>query len=269
VSVTLGCASVPPNPSDPWESFNRPVFNFNDDIDGNLLAPVAKGWAFITPKAFRVSLDRFFHNWMFVVRFLSNLGQAEALHAGVELGRFVTNTSIGFLGFFDPATHFGIARYDEDFGQMFGRWGVPSGPYWVLPFVGPSNPRDAFGFLFDAALSLPPYATVPRLINSRAIASGQINMARQAALDFYVFVRDAHIQARYAAVHDLGLDATGIAEATSDDFYELSDEDYELPDEDYDIPEDAYEPVEDTDPWRDDYHAKETPSDVVDTEEPR
>jgi phospholipid-binding lipoprotein MlaA len=161
---------------------------------------------------------RFFFNWRFPSRFVSSVGQGDATKAVTEVGRFVVNTTIGIVGLFDPATSIGLARYDEDVGQMFGRWGIPPGPYWVIPLIGPSDPRDAVGLVCDTLLN--PFAWVPvvwipyatgalNVVNARAQADKQIENAKRTALDYYVFVRDAYTQHRANAVRDSGPAGSG------------------------------------------------------------
>jgi len=209
------CAGTPPNPEDPWQGFNRPVFRFNEGADKYALRPVAKGWTAITFDGLRDSVAKFFYNAQFPSRFVSNVGQADGQQAMIEVVRFVLNSTVGVAGFFDPATRWGLARRDEDVGQMFGRWGVPSGPFLMLPLLGPSNPRDATGLLFDTALSpftwvsilvVPLYGApgVLNVVNARARADEQIESARRSALDYYVFVRDAFMQYRKAQINNSG-----------------------------------------------------------------
>lgn len=227
VGVLAGCATTATN-LDPWESVNRPVFRFNDGFDRWVLEPLATGWSFLTPKAFRVALDRFFKNWAFPVRFVSDLGTGRLVRASIETERFVMNTTLGLVGFFDPATsRWEIETDDTDIGVMFGRWGIPAGPYWVIPIFGPSSPRDGLGFVVSAALALPPYSGVPRLINGRAIAASQLDLAKQAALDYYVFVRQAYVERRLALVRGVAFEEEGLAEG--DDFYEIEEGLYDLP----------------------------------------
>jgi phospholipid-binding lipoprotein MlaA len=160
--------------------------------------------------------------------------------------RFVVNTTVGVAGFFDPATHWGLARRDEDMGQMLGRWGVPPGPFLMLPLLGPSNPRDATGMVFDSALS--PFTWVSLLVvplwgapgvvdavNARARADERIESARRSALDYYVFVRDAFMQYREAAIRNRGAASDyGSGEiyggGAGDDLYEVDDDGEEKPD---------------------------------------
>jgi phospholipid-binding lipoprotein MlaA len=238
--LAVACASPPPSAggvADPWQAWNRPVFKFNTKVDDYVLAPVAHGWIFITPQLVRDSVGRFFFNASFPSRFVSSVGQGEALKALTEVGRFLVNTTIGIGGLLDPATKIGLARYDEDIGQMFGRWGIPPGPYWVIPLLGPSDPRDAVGRLGDAVLNpffwLPPfwlpYATgALNVVNSRALADKQIQNARRTALDYYVFVRDAFLQNRASAVRDANTPAQ--AGTGAYDLYSAPG-DYDLPEE--------------------------------------
>lgn len=233
------CAGTPPNPADPWQGFNRPVFRFNEGADRWVLRPVAKGWTAITFDGLRDSVAKFFYNAQFPSRFVSNVGQADGQQAMIEVVRFVLNSTVGVAGFFDPATRWGLARRDEDVGQMFGRWGVPSGPFLMLPLLGPSNPRDATGMAFDAALSpftwvsflvVPLYGApgVLAAVNARARADEQIESARRSALDYYVFVRDAFTQYREAQINNRG-DASDYGSGEiygagpGDELYEVDD----------------------------------------------
>jgi phospholipid-binding lipoprotein MlaA len=239
-AVATGCASkYAGNPADPWAPFNRPVFQFNDSLDRHVLRPVAVGWTHITFEAMRDSIAKFFYNAAFPSRLVSNLGQGDLLQAANEVGRFAINTTVGLAGFFDPATRIGLSRRDEDAGQMFAIWGIPSGPYWVIPFLGPSTPRDAAGMAVDAlldpiawiefAFSIPTFGgpTVLNVVNARARADKRIEQAREAALDFYVFVRDAYEQRRaaeianHASLSDYGSGAIYENTGPSDQLYEV------------------------------------------------
>jgi len=212
-----GCVTYPRNwdvedkGPDPYEGSNRGVFGFNEGVDDYVLAPLATGWEFVTFEGLRKSVQKFFINLGFPRRFVANLGQGQVKEAGSEVGRFALNTTVGLLGFFDPATHLGMRRYDEDFGQMFGRWGIGTGPYWVLPLFGPSNPRDTVGLAFDALFDVRTIAAVTPVItlawtsvvdtvNRRAIYDEDIDRAREASLDFYAFTRDAYIERRKALI---------------------------------------------------------------------
>ncbi len=239
LALFAGCLGASAERPDPYESVNRGIFEFNDQLDAYALEPAAKGWSFITPEALRIALGKFFQNLKFPVRFLTNLGQGQVKRSGSELARFITNTTVGLLGFFDPATRFGLGKYPGDFGLMFGRWGIPSGPYWVIPLVGPSNPRDGVGYVFDSVLNPLSLAgpvvagagAVTSTVNGRALAEAQVDLAREAALDLYVFVRDAFIQRRLAQIRNQDLFETDTSESDEDDLYDIPDDLYELEDE--------------------------------------
>ena len=229
------CAGTPPNPADPWQGMNRPVFQFNDGVDRYVLRPVSRGWNFITWKGLRDSVAKFYYNTAFPSRFVSNVGQAEGQQAIIEVTRFVINSTVGLAGFFDPATKWGLPRRDEDVGQMFGRWGIPPGPYLMVPFFGPSDPRDLVGTAFDTALSpltwLVPGSSVPNIVNSRARADEKIEAARNSSLDYYVFVRDSFEQYRAAAVAN----ETGLSDYDTGAYYESGRGNlYELPEDEGD-----------------------------------
>lgn len=220
------CAGTPPNPADPWQGSNRPVFRFNDGLDQHVLRPIARGWTFITWDGLRDSVAKFYYNVAFPSRFVANVGQAQVGQAGVEIARFVINTTVGIAGFFDPATKLGLPRRDEDIGQMFGRWGIPPGPYMQVPFLGPSDPRDFVGYLFDTALSpltwVVPGSSLPNFVNTRARSDERIQAARDSSLDYYVFVRDAYTQYRATLI---GNDAEASDYNTSDGFFYSVDAD--------------------------------------------
>lgn len=147
-----GCASVPAtsrHPADPWESYNRSVFEFNERVDRYVLKPVAEGYVAVTPEVIRDGISRFFANLADVRNALNNLLQGRPLEAGSDLLRVVVNTTLGVAGFVDVASEMGLVKHDEDFGQTLGVWGVASGPYFVLPFLGPSTIRDTAGFVAD------------------------------------------------------------------------------------------------------------------------
>jgi phospholipid-binding lipoprotein MlaA len=226
VASVLGCAT-PRNP-DPFEAQNRGVFGFNETADRWAIGPVSSGWSFVTPEAGRRSLDKFFTNLRFPIRFVASLIQAEVRGAGTELTRFVVNTTVGFAGFFDPAGHWGIEPRDEDFGLAFGRWGIESGAYLQLPLLGPSSSRDGVGRVFDFALDpvlwvgilLVPGLGALDVVNRRALAAEDIDDFRAASLDFYLSVRDAYLQNRAARVRR---EAPAPPEV-EDDLYEFDDD---------------------------------------------
>ncbi len=235
--VMGACFSPPPGPDgrvppDPLEGSNRAVFAFNDSLDRWFFEPLADGWAFVTPKVLRTSLGKFFKNLGYPGRLVTNLLQAEFRQAGSETLRFATNTTVGVAGFFDPASRFGLGQYDEDFGQVFGRWGFGSGPFWMIPVAGPSNPREAWGLLFDTAFDPLTYlflVDVPGVgfvsgVNERSLADPQVELARDAAVDLYVSVRDAYIQRREALIRDGRVMEDTAPDQPADDLYEIPED---------------------------------------------
>ena len=143
LSFLGGCATT--NPRDPLEPMNRAIYSFNDGMDNVIFKPVARGYRAVLPQFARTGVSNFFSNINDVLVALNNLLQGKVIDALSDAGRVVVNTTIGIAGFFDVATHFGLEKHNEDFGQTLGRWGIGDGPYLVLPFAGPSNLRDAVG----------------------------------------------------------------------------------------------------------------------------
>jgi phospholipid-binding lipoprotein MlaA len=206
----IGCASIPAgserSPDDPWEPFNRSVFSFNESLDDYLLKPITKGYRFILPKPAQQGVDNFFGNYRDIYTSANNLLQGNLSMAFSDLMRVVVNTIFGLGGLFDVATPGGLEKHKADFGQTFGVWGIPSGPYVVLPFFGPSNVRDTFGTAVDLETDylfrlLPDVAlrnslTALRIVNARNNYYEAGDLLEGAALDKYTFTRDAYIQRR-------------------------------------------------------------------------
>lgn len=199
-----------PDP-DPWEPMNRKIFWFNDKADVWVLEPVARAWDTVAPDPVQRSVSNFFHNVRFPIVLANDLLQGKVRDAGNDVGRFAVNTTIGVGGLFDPATGFGLERKIEDFGQTLATWGSPSGPYLVLPLLGPSNVRDMAGLLVDIPLSVTPFfvneyillgAQVGDTVNERSLFLDEVEEAKEAALDYYVFVRNAYGQRRQALIQD-------------------------------------------------------------------
>jgi len=225
LTAGVSCAPIPGprHPSDPWERMNRGTFGFNEGADRWVIAPVAKGMDFILPDPVERSIRKFFDNSMIPIHFTNALLQFKLVSAFEDLTRFVVNTTIGVAGFFDPATHFGLEAHREDFGQTLGYWGVPPGPYLVLPIMGPSNPRDTVGLIADQAALVYPWFVpfyvssaigVGEKLNRRSLALDSIAAERKAALDYYVAVRNAYLSYRENQIRDREED-----EADDDDLY--------------------------------------------------
>jgi phospholipid-binding lipoprotein MlaA len=219
LALTLLAASLsacagrqPPQPDyDPWEPFNRKIFSFNDKLDVYALEPVARGWDYVMPDRVERALSHFFNNLRFPIVFANDLLQGKPHAAAETWARFEINT-LGGLGFFDWAADLGLPPQDEDFGQTLGVWGIAPGPYLVLPFLGPSNPRDTVGLGADAAFTVYLYfipipwisvaATGINIINDRALFLDVVERAKEASLDYYVFVRNAYVQRRWKLIND-------------------------------------------------------------------
>lgn len=152
-----GCASMPPTSeqianNDPYEATNRDALVFNGKIDRYVVIPSVAVYFVLVPERGRRGVHNFLGNLSLPTIFVNDVLQGEAKRAGQSAARFVINTGFGFGGFFDPAAKMGIPGHGEDFGQTLGVWGAGEGPYLVLPFFGPSNPRDASGLAIDAVI---------------------------------------------------------------------------------------------------------------------
>lgn len=219
LSVTclfVGCASIPagvePSPRDPWEPFNRSVFEFNEGLDTYLLKPVVAAYRFILPEIVREGIYNFFSNYSDIYTALQNLLQGKPDYAFNDLMRVAVNTLFGFGGLLDVATPGGLEKHKEDWGQTFGVWGVPSGPYVVLPFFGPSTVRDTFGtaadletdylFKYVPDVGLRNSITGLRVINARNTFYEAGDLLDGAALDKYSFIRDAYLQRREYQINE-------------------------------------------------------------------
>ena len=160
---------------DPWEGFNRSMYRFNFYFDKYLFLPVVYGYEFITPTFVQKRVSGFYNNLGEVRNFTNSLFQLKGTESVTTLGRFVTNSTLGLGGLFDPATRFGLTRHDEDFGKTLAYWGAGSGPYLVLPIFGPSSLRDAGGLAVDSGINYGIYTVIDPFRNtgnSFAIFSG-------------------------------------------------------------------------------------------------
>ena len=150
-----GCASQQTVPQeDRWEGMNRVIYGFNDGVDRVLLKPIATGYRFITPDPVERGVRNVFGNLAYPTVIVNNLLQGKPGAAISDTGRFIVNSTVGVAGIFDVASNIGLEEHDEDFGQTLAVWGVGSGPYVVLPFLGPSTLRDAFGIPADRATNV-------------------------------------------------------------------------------------------------------------------
>jgi phospholipid-binding lipoprotein MlaA len=205
------CATPPQNPQDPFEKFNRAVFTFNDAIDRAALKPAATAYKEVLPGFVQTGVNNFFGNMSDAWSGVNNLAQAKGQDGVNDLTRFAVNSTFGILGVIDIATPAGLRKHNEDLGQTLGYWGVPRGPYLMLPVLGPSTVRDAAALPAD--LWGDPWShKMPvgwrnvgigvRAIDQRASILDASNLLEDAALDRYEFIRDGYLQRRDSRVYD-------------------------------------------------------------------
>jgi len=209
-----GCASVDPefaDPHDPYEDFNRAVFRFNTSLDEAVLRPVGQGYNAVVPEPVNRGVSNFFNNLGDAGSAVNNLLQFKVERSASDVGRVFVNTLFGLGGLVDVATEMNLPRHAEDFGQTLGTWGVASGPYLVLPLLGPSSGRDAVGTVVDWFTDPVAYVESDtslwglnslNLIDTRADLEAASRVLDQGAVDPYAFVRDAYLQKRENAVYD-------------------------------------------------------------------
>lgn len=210
--LAAGCATGPTaNPKDPIEPFNREVFKVNDAVDRTVLRPVAQVYADYVPSPIRTAIDNAFSNVSDVYSAVNNLLQGKPTRAAEDTMRVAINSVLGIGGLIDIATPAGLPKYKEDFGQTLGVWGVPAGPYLVLPLFGPSTVRDTAGMLVDRQIDPSAYIDPVwlrnslfgvRVVNTRASLLGATGLIEMAALDKYAFLRDAYLQRREYQIYD-------------------------------------------------------------------
>ncbi|MCK5728420.1 MAG: VacJ family lipoprotein [Methylococcales bacterium] len=204
-----GCAntngSIVSN-DDPYEEVNRSVFGFNASVDNYVGKPVSAAYDYITPDLVQTGIGNFFSNLKDINVVLNDVMQGKLLQAGQDTGRFLLNTSVGLAGIFDVATMVGLEKHNEDFAQTLGVWGVPKGPYLVLPLIGPATTRGIPGMVFDAAANPATYVPFPirslELLNMRTQKAGTFKIIKEGALDPYLFTRESFLQSRKYLVTD-------------------------------------------------------------------
>jgi len=193
--------------NDPYEHLNRQFFDFNDRLYFDVLKPAAQVYSACLPADVREALRNGFHNMVSPGRFVNFALQAKGDKAANEVTRFVINSTMGMAGLIDLAqARFALQNHESDFGQTLALWGVGSGPFMIIPVLGPSNPRDLFGFAVDSAMD--PLIWIPadwwvtfcpetaRYVNRVSLQIGQYEELKKASLDPYIAMRDAYIQYR-------------------------------------------------------------------------
>lgn len=211
--LLAGCATLPPGERDPRDRFervNRSVYRFNDTMDRAIAKPVARAYIKVTPQPVRTGVSNFFANLTYPATMANDLLQAKPVQFLRDTSRFVVNSTIGIGGLFDPASKMNLAANKEDFGQTLGRWGVPAGPYLMLPVLGPSSVRDTVGDVADQFADPRHYVKDPwvryglwavDLVDRRASLLGADDIMQQ-SYDPYVLLRNAYLERREYLIKD-------------------------------------------------------------------
>ena len=204
--------------SDMFENWNHRIQRFNDDVDEAILKPIAKEYLSVTSKEVETGVTNFFNNIDDIGVSVNDLLQFKLVQSGMDVSRFIVNTTAGVLGVMDVAQLIDLPKHNEDFGQTLGVWGIPAGDYLILPFFGPSTTRDTFGRLGDALLNPFNYTflfgggiavsaataslNAVDITNTRAMLMGTEKMVNEAATDRYSFIKNAYLQRREYLIHD-------------------------------------------------------------------
>jgi len=209
-TVLAGCAAAPSR-DDPFEPMNRASYAVHEVVDGYVVKPVAQAYVDYTPKLVQTGIRNFFGNIDDFFSFINGMLQNKPEKAGNDLGRVITNTGFGLLGLIDIASEAGIPKGNEDFGQTFGYWGIPQGPYLFIPVFGPTTVRDGSGWIIRAYTT--PVGYIPDVsarnilwglgfLDLRASALQAESLVDQASLDRYTFIRRSYLQRRQYLVYD-------------------------------------------------------------------
>ena len=216
VLVLQGCASTPaPNSNaqvnDPIEGFNRTMFGFNEKVDENVLKPVAIGYKNVVPSPARTGVTNFYNNFEDAWSAVNSLFQLKFEHAASNTMRVLVNSTLGLGGLLDWGSAMRLQRYNEDFGQTLGHWGMGEGAYVVWPLLGPSTARDSVGLPLDLAVgpglviestAVSIGATALNVVNTRANLLDTTALLDDIVLDKYIFVRDGFLQRRRSQIYD-------------------------------------------------------------------
>lgn len=211
--VLAGCATMPPTPemvanNDPYEPTNREMLLLNGKIDRYFVIPTVAVYFVLVPDPGRRAVHRFLENLTLPTTFVNDVLQGQVKRGSQTAARFVINTTIGFGGFLDPASRMKIPDHGEDFGVTLGAWGVDEGPYIVLPFLGPSNPRDAFGLAADVGLDPTNYIHIHdhllweggryyfTVLDLRGQTFQTVQTIQRSSIDYYTALRGFYRQLR-------------------------------------------------------------------------
>ena len=209
--LLMGGCATPANHFDPLESVNRPIYKFNTTADAYVMRPIAKGYDTVTPVFIKKGVHNFFNNLDDIFVFSNDFLQGKFKQGSSDVGRLAVNSTIGLVGLFDVASDMGMPKHDEDFGQTLGYWGLGSGPYLVVPFLGPSSLRDSSNIVLEDFV-LNPIDLIHKIPVRNAVTALHFIDARAQLLtvdsvaddsfDPYSFMRDAWLQSRYNRVYD-------------------------------------------------------------------
>lgn len=232
VFLLTGCAgknvveidNIEVSKADPYEDVNRSIFDFNKSMDEYITEPISDAYLWVTPQFVRTGVANFFNNLKDINVVLNDMMQGKIEQGAEDGGRFLVNTTVGLAGLLDVATEMGLEKHEEDFAQTLAVWGVPVGPYLVLPVLGPTTARGIPGAIFDTAANPASYVGIPvqlvQMLNARASAQGGLNFIDEAALDPYVFTRESFLQYREHMVSDGKSEINDDVLALEDDFYD-------------------------------------------------
>jgi phospholipid-binding lipoprotein MlaA len=209
-ALLAGCAAAPSR-DDPFEPMNRASYAVHEVVDGYVVKPVAQAYVDYAPKPVQTGIRNFFGNIDDFFSFINGMLQNKPEKAGNDLGRVITNTAFGLLGLIDIASEAGIPKGNEDFGQTFGYWGIPQGPYLFIPLFGPTTVRDGTGWIIRAYTT--PVGYIPDVptrnilwgigyLDLRASVLQAESLVEQASLDKYTFIRRSYLQRRQYLVYD-------------------------------------------------------------------
>lgn len=205
LALHCGCAHTP---GDPAEPFNRKVHRVNDAGDRYLVRPLARGYVKVTPRAVTRAISNFFDNAGYSIVIVNQFLQGKPKAGSSDIGRLLLNSTVGIGGLIDVARHVGLEKHEEDFGQTFGGWGIGTGPYLVLPLLGPTTVRDGLGSVLDELGHPVRHVSPPtrrysltgiRLLDARARVLDAESLIRG---DRYLYIRDAYLQRREFLVND-------------------------------------------------------------------
>ena len=210
VTLLAGCAEAPTK-EDPFEPFNRSMYEVHQVVDGNVVKPIAEGYVKVVPELVRTGVSNFFGNLDDLFTGVNNVLEGRGEQAGDDFGRVLLNSTFGIVGIFDLASMMGINKDHKDFGITFGKWGVPAGPYLFIPLFGPTTVRDGTGALVRLFIGPVGYINDVPLRNSiygvgyvdlRAQALNAESVLNTAAIDKYRFLRNAYLRNRQYQIYD-------------------------------------------------------------------